>query len=214
MSTLTDKLPKLTTLTDVIDLDEAKKPAFAAVGVVDLYVEQLKELPADVKKAALEARTNLTTMVEELRTERPAQVSAQVKALPATVKTLPAQVKELRTELTARVEKAQTDVTAQVKALPETVKTLPTTATAQVKELRTELTARVEKAQTEANEYYGKLAVRGEKLVTQIRRQPTTEAAIAEGKAAAKKASSAAASAKKATKAAEKAVVDAAEKIG
>jgi predicted lipoprotein len=191
MSTLTDKLPKLPAVTDVLDLDEAKKPAFAAAGVVDLTVEQLKELPADLKKA----QATLTAKLEELRAER----TAAVKALPTTVKGLPAKATEFRTE-----------ALATVKALPAQVSTLP----AQAKELRVELTARVEKAQTSANETYAKLAVRGEKLVTQIRRQPTTEAAIAEGKAAVKKAESAATSAKKSTKAAEKAVVDAAEKLG
>ena len=173
MSTLTDKLPKLpeiklpeVKLPEMIDLDEAKKPAFAAVGVVDMYVEQVKELPAEAKKV----QAKLQAKFDAARTER----TAQVKALPTQVKALPAQAKELRIELTARVTKAQTTATA----------------------------------------YYGTLAVRGEKLVTQIRRQPTTEAAIAEGKAAVKKAESATASVKKSSKAAEKAVVDAAEKLG
>ena len=56
MSTLTDKLPtvKLPTVklpeVKIVDLDEAKKPLFAAVGVVDLSVEQVKDLPAEAKK--------------------------------------------------------------------------------------------------------------------------------------------------------------------
>jgi ferritin-like metal-binding protein YciE len=168
MSTLTDKLPTLPTvkLTEVVDLDEAKKPAFAAVGVVDLYIEQLKDLPADAKK-----------------------VQAKVEALAA-----------------ARTEK--------LKTLPAQLKTLPTQATTTAKELRTEVETRVAKAQTVATDYYAKLAVRGERLVTQIRRQPATEAAIAEGKEAVKKAEAATTAAKKSAKAAEKAVEGAAAKIG
>ena len=71
MSTLTDKLPKLPEikLPEVsavkIDLDEAKKPAFAAAGVVDLYVEQVKELPATAAKKTTKAavKTAETTAV-------------------------------------------------------------------------------------------------------------------------------------------------------
>jgi hypothetical protein len=163
----TDKLPKLPAvklpevkLPEVkIDLDEAKKPAFAAVGVVDVTVEQVKDLPAEAKKAQ-------------------AKLQAQFEARTATLNT-------------------------QIKGLP-----------AQVKGFRTELEGRVAKAQTQATSFYGELATRGEKLVAQIRRQPASEAAVAEGKAAVKKAQSAAASAKKATKAAGTAVEDAAEKIG
>jgi hypothetical protein len=168
MPTLTDKLPKLPEikLPEVIDLDEAKKPAFAAAGVVDLYVEQVKEIPATVKK--------------------------------------------FQAELTAKLEAARTERTAQVKAVPAQVKALP----ADAKKLQAELTAKVTKAQTEATAYYTKLAARGEKLVAQIRKQPTTQAAIAEGKAAVKKAEAATTSAKKATKSTTKAVEDAAEKLG
>ena len=177
MSTLTDKLPKLPEIKlpevaglKALDLDEAKKPAFAAAGLVDLYVEQVKDLPAQAKKLQAE----VTAKVEARRTAR----TAQVKAVPAQLKALPADAKKLQAELTAKVTKAQTDVTA----------------------------------------YYAKLAVRGEKLVGQIRRQPATEAAIAEGKAAVKKAidgnTAAATSAKKSAKSAEKATTDAAAKIG
>ncbi|MCW2599218.1 MAG: hypothetical protein JWM02_1047 [Frankiales bacterium] len=168
MSTLTDKLPKLHAVklpdvklpdVKVIDLDEAKKPLFAAVGVVDLYVEQFKDIPAEARKA----QGKVQAKVEATRAARTAQF-----------KTLPTQVKDLRAGAKTRVAKAQTDATA----------------------------------------LYGKLAARGEKLVTQIRRQPATEAAIAEGKAAVKKAEAAATSAKKATKSTEKAVEGAASKIG
>ena len=130
------------------DVAEASKPLFAVVGVADLALEQVKDVPAlyvaEVKKAS----------------SRISEVPAQVKALPNQVKTLSDEVTEKATDL------------------------------------------------------YAKLAVRGERLVTQIRRQPATEAAIAEGKEAVRKAEAAATAAKKSVKAGEKAVEDAAAKIG
>ena len=148
MSTLTDKF-------STIDLTEAKKPLFAALGVADLTLEQVKEVPADLTAEAK-------------------KVQSRVEAVPAQLKTLPAQVKDLR-------------ITAEAK-----------------------LTG----AQTKANDFYAKLAVRGERLVTQIRRQPATEAAIAEGKEAVKKAEAATVAAKRSAKAAEKAVEGAVDKLG
>lgn len=137
------------------DVSEATKPLFAVVGAADLAIEQVKDVPAlyvaEVKKAQ----------------DRFADVPAQVK-------TLPTQVKNLRGDVEARVEKATDKVT----------------------------------------DLYAKLAVRGERLVTQIRRQPATEAAIAEGKQAVKDAEAAADSAKRSVKAGEKAVEGAAAKIG
>jgi hypothetical protein len=130
------------------DVAEATKPLYAAVGVADLALEQVKDVPADV---------------------------------------------------TARVSKVQTalvEVPAQVKALPT-----------RVVELRGEVETRVTTT-------YRALTVRGERLVTSIRRQPATAAAIAEGKEAVRKAEAAATAAKKSVKAGEKAVEDAAAKIG
>jgi hypothetical protein len=168
MSTLTDKLPKLPEikLPEALDLDEAKKPAFAAAGVFDLYVEQVKELPAQAAK--------------------------------------------LQAELTAKLETARTERAAQLKAVPAQLKALPTDA----KKLQADFAARVTKAQADATAYYTELAARGEKLVAQIRKQPTTKATIAEGKAAVKKAEASATAAKKATKSAAAAVEDSAEKLG
>ncbi len=109
------------------------------------------------------------------------------------------QVKDVPADVTAEAKKVQArlaDVPAQVKTLPEQVKTFTS-------ELETRVT-----------DAYAKLAVRGERLVTQIRRQPATEAAIAEGKEAVRKAEAAAIAAKKSVKAGEQAVEDAAAKIG
>ena len=98
----------------------------------------------------------------------------------------------------------------QVKSLPGAVKALP----AQVRDLRSEVESRVSKAQGQASELYAALAVRGERLVTSIRRQPATQAAVAEGKEAVKKAEAAAVAAAKSARAGGKAAEDAAAKIG
>jgi len=127
-----------------LDLDEARKPLFAVVGVADYAIEQVKELPT-------------------LAQERVAAVS----------------------QFPTRVE-----------------------------EFRTEVEGYAKKASESATHVYAKLAVRGERLVTQIRRQPATEAAIAEGKQAVRKAEAAAIAARTSAKAGEKAVEDAAAKIG
>ena len=159
MSVTTDLKKKLPT----IDLTDAKKPGFAAVGVLDLVIEQVKDVPADAKKAQ---------------------------------------------------DKVQADALARFAKTTETLKTLPAVVPAQVTTLRTEVEGRTKAATEKATAFYAQLAVRGERLVTSIRRQPATEAAIAEGKEAVKKAEAAATAAKKAVKAGEKAVEGAAEKIG
>ena len=141
------------------DLDEARKPLLAAVGVVDLAIEQVRqastELPVEYAAAAKKAQ------------ERFAEVPEAVKAFPA-----------------------------------------------KAEELRGEVETRVAKLTEQATDLYAQLAVRGERLVTSIRRQPSTEASIAEGKEAVRKAEAAAVAAKKSAKAGEKAVEDAAAKIG
>ena len=111
-------------------------------------------------------------------------------------KEIPAELTELNKTVSTKVQAFVAEVPAQVQALPVTVKT------------------NVEKATEKATDLYTKLTVRGERLVTQIRRQPATEAAIAEGKAAVRKAEAAANAAKKSVKAGEQAVEDAAAKIG
>ncbi len=138
-----------------VSLDEVRKPAFAFAGLADLALEQVKDAPA---------------------------------------------------AYVAEVKKAQ----GRLAEVPSVVKTLP----AQVKDLRSEVESRVAKAGEQANEFYAALAIRGQRLVTQIRRQPATEATIAEGKEAVKKAGAAATAAKKSAKAGEKAVEGAVNKVG
>jgi hypothetical protein len=138
-----------------LDVAEARKPLFAAVGVVDLAIEQVKDVPA---------------------------------------------------ELSVETQKLQ----ARLVEVPNVVRALPT----QVAQLRGDVEGYAKKATEQATDLYAKLAVRGERLVTSIRRQPSTEAAVAEGKEAVRKAEAAATAARKATKAGEKAVEDATAKIG
>ena len=111
-------------------------------------------------------------------------------------KEIPAQLTVATTDVTKKAQALLAEVPAQVTALPVTVRT------------------NVDKATEKATEVYTKLTVRGERLVKAIRRQPATEAAIAEGKEAVRKAEAAATAAKKSAKAGEKAVEDAAAKIG
>ncbi|HEU0104126.1 MAG TPA: hypothetical protein VFR07_17565 [Mycobacteriales bacterium] len=105
------------------------------------------------------------------------------------------QVKDAPAAYVAEVRKAQ----ERLAEVPAVVRTLPT---------------RVTQATEQAGDLYAALAVRGQRLVTQIRRQPATEAAIDEGKEAVKKAEAAAVAAKNSIKAGEKAVSGAANKIG
>ena len=109
-----------------------------------------------------------------------------------------------------QAKKVPSEFSTLLSEVPAQVRTIPT----QVKALRDDVEARVEKATEKASDLYAQLSVRGERLVTQIRRQPATEAAIAEGKEAVRKAEASAIAAKKSAKAGEKAVEDAAGKIG
>ena len=96
----------------------------------------------------------------------------------------------------------------------EQAKDVPADVTAAVKGLPTAVKSSVSTATEKAGDVYSALTVRGQRLVTQIRRQPATEAAIAEGKEAVRKAEAAATAARKSAKASEKAVEGAVEKIG
>ena len=126
------------------DVAEAAKPLYAYVGVLDLALEQAKDVPA------------------------------QVRTIPAQVRTIPASVKSLRDDVEGRVEQAS----------------------------------------SRATDLYTALTLRGERLITSIRRQPATEAAVAEGKEAVRKAEAAAVAARKSVRAGGKAVEDAAHKLG
>ncbi|HLZ37197.1 MAG TPA: hypothetical protein VKP64_05440 [Mycobacteriales bacterium] len=128
---------------------------------------------------------------EQLTSER-RRISERVATLQTEAKQLPARVMELQRELPSRL----VDFQAEYKELPERVRT----AAASLNE--------------KAMEVYDELAMRGEKLVDAIRRQPSTEAAKSEARAAVRGAKAAGAAAKRAARATEKAAEDAAEQIG
>ena len=138
-----------------LDVAEAAKPLYAFVGVADLALEQVKDVPAEVSTGV-------------------SKVSTAIAEIPAQVRTLPASVKGLRGDVATRVG----EVTGK------------------------------------ATDLYTELSVRGERLVTAVRRQPATEAAVEEGKEAVRKAEAAAVAAKKSVQAGEKAVKGAAGKLG
>lgn len=140
----------------VLDFDEARKPAYAWVGIADLVIEQAKDVPGDVQ---------------------------------------------------ARAKKLQGNLPGQVKGLPSQ-------AVSNVKKARTSTQQRVTQASDKANARYSDLVVRGEKLITKVRRQQTTQDAIAEGRRAVQKAEAAAANAKRSAKAAAKAATGATDKLG
>ena len=105
------------------------------------------------------------------------------------------QVKDAPAAYVAEVKKAQ----ERLAEVPTAVQKIP----AQVKDLR-----------EQATDFYAQLAVRGQRLVTQIRRQPATEAAIVEGKEAVREAEAAVTAARSSAKAGKKAATGAAKKIG
>ncbi len=98
----------------------------------------------------------------------------------------------------------------QAQSVPAQVRAIP----AQVKGLRGDVAARVDEVTEKATEVYSQLTVRGERLVTAIRRQPATEVAVVEGKEAVKRAQQSTTAARTAVKAGSKAVEDAAKKLG
>lgn len=152
----------------------------------------------------------VTTLTERIPAEVRKPLFAAVGAADLAIE----QVKEVPAGLTAEAKKVQSLLTLGARQVPGAVKTVPTQVLTQIQGLRGEVETRVVKVTTTATETYGGLAVRGKRLVGQIRRQPATEAAIAEGKEAVRKAEAAALAAKKSVKAGEKAVEGAAGKIG
>jgi hypothetical protein len=98
----------------------------------------------------------------------------------------------------------------QASSVPAQVRAIP----AQVRGLRGDVETRVEKVTEKATEVYSQLTVRGERLVTAIRRQPAPEVAVVEGKQAVEKAEQAATAARTSAKAGAKAAKGAAGTLG
>ena len=132
----------------------------------------------------------------------PTQITAETAPARA-LKNLPSlYVAEVKKPLFAFVGAADLAL-EQVKEVPASVKTL-----------RGDVEERVEQVTGRASEVYGALSVRGERLLTKIRRQPATEAAVAEGKEAVRKAEAAAVAARASAHAGGKAASDAATTLG
>jgi S-adenosylhomocysteine hydrolase len=117
-------------------------------------------------------------------------------------------------EKARELQKAQLAQVKQVKEIVPTVATLPTRVPAYVKELRGEAVSVTTKLTKKADKFYGELAARGQKLVTSVGRQKSTQSAVASAKTAVSQAKGAATSARKSTRSASKAVDTAASKIG
>ena len=93
------------------------------------------------------------------------------------------QVKDVPADVTAEAKRVQALIAEASKTVPAQVMALPT----QAKKVRSTVENQLDAASVKATSFYSKLAVRGEHLIAQIRRQPSTEAAVAEGKAAVRK---------------------------
>lgn len=117
-------------------------------------------------------------------------------------------------EKARELQKAQLEQVKQVKDIVPTVATLPTRVPAYVKELRGEAVSVTSKLSKKADKFYGELAARGQQLVTSVRRQKSTQNAVASAKTAVSQAKGAATSARKSTRSATKAADTAASKIG
>ncbi len=147
-------------------------------------------------------RSSLPTLPSFDVTEAVKPLYAYVGALDLAL----AQAKEVPAEVTSGVQR----VSSRLADIPAQVRTLPTS----VKGLRSDVEVRVEKVTERASDLYTQLSVRGERLITSIRRQPATEVALEEGKEAVRKVEAAAVAAKKSAKAGQKAAEGAAAQLG
>ncbi len=157
---------------------------------------------ADTVTVSGTVRTGLLTLPTFDVTEAVKPLYAYVGALDLALE----QAKEVPAEVTNGVQRVSSrlaDIPAQVRTLPASVKTL-----------RGDVETRVEKVSERATDLYTQLSVRGERLITSIRRQPATEAAVEEGKEAVRKVEAAAVAARKSVKAGEKAMAGAAAQLG
>ena len=157
---------------------EASKPLFATVGATDLAVEAVREFAADVHKRVTGYSADVQKSVTAIDI-KPATLSSQARtAVTERVEALQKDAKARRTE----VEKLVVDLQAEALAVP----------------------AKVQKALDEnvsaLGETYDDLVKRGESLVSRIRKQPATQAALKDAKTTVAKAKATRTSATKAAK--------------
>lgn len=116
------------------------------------------------------------------------------------------QVKQAPAAYGAEVRRAQ----ERLAEVPALVRTWPS----RVEELRGDVETRVGKAGEQVGELYAALAVRGERLVRTIRRQPATEVAVAEAHETVKRVRQAGTAARTSARAGAKAAKGAADTLG
>ena len=153
---------------------------------------------ADVTKRGRTIRENVQVTIpssEQVTTEARKPLFAYLGVVDLAVERAKSRTPELA--------KLPATVQAQVKQLPTLVLALPAT-----------VKSRVETLQDKGTALYGDLAERGEKLVTSIRRQPSTQAAEKATDQVVRSAKATATSAKKAVRATSKAADAAADKVG
>lgn len=141
-----------------------RKPLYAVVGVADLAVATLREVPARLPVLAERAENAATTARARIA-DRFGDLSAELDKLRAE---LPADLQKLRFQLPGELDKLRTEVPAGVQKLREE---LP----ADVQKLRSELPSVLTDLQTKAQKYYGELVVRGEGAVARFRRDHADE---------------------------------------
>jgi hypothetical protein len=177
------------------------KQFYAGVGVTDLAVEAVRDYVADVQKRLTEVQDSMAKSFADFE---------------------PAAARKQATDVVnARFEALSKDAKARRKLVEDRI--------AEIQKDATELPARVQSLVTDlvndnvetANDAYGDLVARGEKLVARIRRQQTTKDTVAEAKVTVAKAKTtrtqaekAAKSAAKSTRAAAKSAATQAKKAG
>jgi hypothetical protein len=168
---------------------------------------------ADVKGRAGIAGVDLKLNLAEVRKEARKPLFASVGAgdyAVEQIKRLPEVYTEARANYRTAVTNANTAVSTAVKDYRSAVQTLPAT----VKELPTSLKSSLTELSGKANDFYGDFVQRGEKLVTSIRRQPSTKEAVSEAKTAARQTRTAATHARRSAGAGKTAAGSAASKTG
>jgi hypothetical protein len=161
---------------------------------------------ANVKGRTGIAGVDLKLNLAEVRKEARKPLFASVGAGDFAVE----RIKRLPEVYTGARANYRTAVTTAVKDYRSAVQTLPAT----VKELPTSLKSSLTELSGKANEFYGDFVQRGEKLVTSIRRQPSTQEAVSEAKTAARQTRTAATHARRSAGAGKTAAGSAASKTG
>ncbi len=167
------------------------KQFYAGVGATDLAVEAVRDYVADAQKRVAEVQKRLAEMQDSL-TKSVADFEPETARKQATV-AVNARFDALSKDAKARRELVE----SRIAELQKEALALP----ARVQELVTELVNdNVTTLSQGANEAYDDLVARGEKLVARIRRQRSTQDAVAEAKVTVAKAKTTKTQATKAAK--------------